>query len=440
MVFKPCKNKSILALIKRKRNNGGHRLRIVQKYGGTSVADIARLESVALRIKRDVDAGHQIAVVVSAMAGVTNQLVAYTKAFSNIHNSSEHDTVISTGEQITTGLLSLALQQLGLKSRSFMGWQIPIKTNVDHTNAEILTVEPKHLEACLNKGIIPIIAGFQGVTHQRRITTLGRGGSDTTAVAIAAAIKADRCDIYTDVDGVYTADPRVVAKAKKLKQISYLEMLELAAQGAKVLHSRSVETAMRHRVPVHVLSSFNDKPGTDIIGTPPANIARVSGITHSIGWVKIYLETDNFSRSMLKSLNQTIEDADIHTDFFNLHKKDCETLISFLVPKADFAKTIQSLERNDYYSQYKKLHIESDFAKISIIGLSLLGKSGFTQQFLEVIKQVNIPCCLMHFSNTRISFSIKEEAAETIIRILHTEFELDQNNESNIKETMAAWL
>ncbi len=415
-------------------------MRIVQKYGGTSVADIARLENVALRIKRDFDAGHQIAVVVSAMAGVTNQLVAYTKSFSNIQNSSEHDTVISTGEQITTGLLALALQQLGLQSRSFMGWQIPIKTSDDYTNAHVLTIEPAQLEACFKKNVIPVIAGFQGITSQGRIATLGRGGSDTTAVAIAAAIKADRCDIYTDVDGVYTADPRVVNKAQKLNQISYSEMLELAAQGAKVLHSRSVETAMRHLVYVRVLSSFNDQPGTDIMDIPAVNVARISGITHTIGWVMIQLETDNFNVLMIRSLEKTMKDAHILTDSFSVNEESSIIFIRFIVQKADFAKTIQSLEKNEYYSNYKRLHIEPDFAKISIIGLGFLGKSGITQQFLEVIKRVNISSCLTHFSTTRLSFSVKEDYAEDMIQIFHTAFELDQKNESNITETMAARL
>lgn len=416
-------------------------MRIVQKYGGTSVADIARLENVALRIKRSVDAGHQIAVIVSAMAGVTNQLVAYTKAFSNIVNSPEHDAVVSTGEQITTGLLSLALQQLGLKSRSFMGWQIPIKTTADHTNAQILRINPEKLEACLEQGIIPIIAGFQGITNDKRITTLGRGGSDTTAVAIAAAINADRCDIYTDVDGVYTADPRVVTAAKKLDQISYSEMLELAAQGAKVLHSRSVETALKHQVHIRVLSSFNENPGTDIIGThSQLPIARISGITHSSSWVTIHLETDRFITKMFRSLRKTIKSVKTSVDSFSVLAHGTTTRISFLVQKADFAKTIQALEKNYYYPSYKGLHIDPDFAKISIIGLGLVGKNGLTERFLEVIKQINVTSCLTHISGTRISFGVKEEQVIETMRAFHTAFQLDQKNESNITEIMATRL
>lgn len=416
-------------------------MRIVQKYGGTSVADIARLENVALRIKRNIEAGHEIAVVVSAMAGVTNQLVSYTKAFSNIVNSPEHDAVVSTGEQITTGLLSLALQQLGLKSRSFMGWQIPIKTTANHTNAQILHVHPAKLEACLANGIIPIIAGFQGITTNKRITTLGRGGSDTTAVAIAAALNADRCDIYTDVDGVYSADPRVITAAKKLEQISYSEMLELAAQGAKVLHSRSVETALKYKVPVRVLSSFNENSGTDVIGSPSQlPIARLSGITHSGNWVMIHLETEKFTKKIFHSLRKTIKNLKIPFDYFSILESETITRISFLVQKADFAKTIQALEKNYHYPLYKELHIDPDFAKISIIGLGLFGKNGLTEQFLDVIKQINMAFCLTHVSNTRISLCVKEEYAIEMMRIFHTEFQLDQKNESNITEIMATRL
>lgn len=416
-------------------------MRIVQKYGGTSVADIARLENVALRIKRHVEAGHQIAVVVSAMAGVTNQLVSYTKAFSNIINSPEHDAVVSTGEQITTGLLSLALQQLGLQSRSFMGWQIPIRTTTDHTNAKILHVDPAKLEACLQNGIIPVIAGFQGITTNKRITTLGRGGSDTTAVAIAAAIQADRCDIYTDVDGVYTADPRMIIAARKLEKISYTEMLELAAQGAKVLHSRSVETAMKHRVPVRVLSSFNENRGTDVIGMPSQlPTARLSGITHSDNWIMVHLETERFTKKLFRSLQKTIKALKIPMDHFSILESEAITRISFLVPKADFAKTIQALEKNCPSPLYKNLHIDPDFAKISLIGLALFEKNGLTERFLEVIKQINIASCLTHVSNTRISLCVKEEYAVEMMRVFHTEFQLDQKNESNITETMATRL
>jgi aspartate kinase len=402
-------------------------LRIIQKYGGTSVADIARLENVALRIKKTLEAGHEVAVVVSAMAGMTNQLVSYTKSFSNVINSPEHDAVVSTGEQITTGLLSLALQQLGLKSRSFMGWQIPIQTTTHHTNARILRIDPLKLNSCLVKGIIPIIAGFQGITRNKRITTLGRGGSDTTAVAIAAALQADRCDIYTDVDGVYTADPRIIPTAKKLGQITYFEMLELAAQGAKVLHSRSVETALKHKIPVRVLSSFNENSGTDVIeDASPFPMTILRGITHTGKWVMIHLETEKFRKKGLDSLYQKIKNLKISWDYFSVFDSDAITRISFLVQKADFAKTIQALEKKTRHFSYKRLYIDPDFAKISLVGLGLFGKKGLTEQFLEVIKQRSRALYLIYVSNTRISFCVKEEYAIEMMGIFHTEFQLDQ--------------
>ena len=416
-------------------------MRIVQKFGGTSVADIARLENVALRVKREVDQGHQVAVVVSAMAGVTNQLVGYTKAFSNIQNSPEHDAVISTGEQITTGLLALALQQLGLAARSFMGWQIPIYTTATHTNAQITHINPAALEDCFDQGVIPIIAGFQGITLEGRLTTLGRGGSDTTAVAIAAAVKADRCDIYTDVEGVYTADPRIVPKAAKLKQISYTEMLELAAQGAKVLHSRSVETALQHQVPVRVLSSFQDKPGTDVLMPPSINsFLRISGITHKEDWVKIQLKTPPFTSPMLQSLHQGFQEAHIETDFINCQQYTDHTVLSFMVKKADFAKTISFLEKNRYDEEYNELRITQDFAKVSIIGINLLKKKDYTQQFLPILRSLNLIGELTHCSNTRLSFSVPQPQAEKFIQYLHTALKLDQEDESRITEIMAARL
>lgn len=415
-------------------------MRIVQKYGGTSVADIARLESVALKIKRDVDAGHEIVVVVSAMAGVTNKLVEYTKAFSNVQPGSEHDVVFSTGEQVTTGLLSLALQQLGLRSRSFMGWQLPIQTTIDHTNAQILSVDPEKLEACLRKGIVPIIAGFQGVTVSQRLTTLGRGGSDTTAVAVAAAIRADRCDIYTDVDGIYTADPRIVNVARKLDQISYLEMLELAAQGAKVLHSRSVETALKHGVHLRVLSSFNEGPGTEIIGETPSDITRISGITHSAGWVVLHLDLDLFTPQVFYSLRQSISEAGIGIDSFLVQETFPGARISFLVQKPDFAKAIQTLEKGSDHSLYKSLHIEPNFARISIIGLNLFGKNGKTEHFLELIKQIGTSSCLTWFSHNRLSVGVREEAVADVIQTFHKSFGLDQKDGSDIKEIMATGL
>ncbi|MGI4811494.1 MAG: aspartate kinase, partial [Janthinobacterium lividum] len=236
--------------------------RIVMKFGGTSVADLDRIRNVALKVKREVDAGNEVAVVVSAMSGVTNQLVAWCQSLAPLHDQREYDSVVATGEQVTAGLTAIALQALGVESRSWAGWQIPLQTDDAHGRARITAVEGEALLAEMQAGRVPVVAGFQGIGPSERITTLGRGGSDTSAVALAAGLKADRCDIYTDVDGIYTTDPRIVARARKLDRISYEEMLELASVGAKVLQTRSVELAMKQRVRVQVLSSFEDRPGT----------------------------------------------------------------------------------------------------------------------------------------------------------------------------------
>ncbi|MCW8863164.1 MAG: aspartate kinase, partial [Rhodospirillales bacterium] len=236
--------------------------RIVQKFGGTSVGDVERIKNVARRVKKEVDAGNEVAVVVSAMAGVTNQLVDYVSNVSSVYDAREYDIVVSSGEQVTSGLLALALQDLGIAARSWQGWQIPIRTDGVHSKARIEGIETEELIARMQKGEVVVVPGFQGLAPDNRVTTLGRGGSDTSAVALAAALKADRCDIYTDVDGVYSTDPRIVPKARKLERITYEEMLEMASLGAKVLQTRSVEMAMKHSVRVQVLSSFEDTPGT----------------------------------------------------------------------------------------------------------------------------------------------------------------------------------
>ncbi|MGH6981426.1 MAG: aspartate kinase, partial [Stellaceae bacterium] len=239
--------------------------RIVMKVGGTSVATIERIRAVAQRVKREAEAGHEVAVVVSAMAGVTDQLVAWTREAASHPDQREYDSVVATGEQVTSGLTALALQELGLKARSWLGWQVPLETDATHGKARIRSIPLDGLRRGLASGEIGVVAGFQGVAPDGRVTTLGRGGSDTSAVALAAALEAERCDIFTDVDGVYTSDPRIVAKARKLDKITYEEMLEFASQGAKVLQTRSVEVAMNHRVRVQVLSSFSDAPGTLVV-------------------------------------------------------------------------------------------------------------------------------------------------------------------------------
>jgi len=262
--------------------------RIVMKFGGTSVADIERIRAVAQRVKREVDAGADVAVVVSAMSGVTNQLVDWVRSISRLHDAREYDAVVASGEQVTSGLTALALQELGVPARSWHGWQIPIRTNDAHGKARIEGIDTVEIDKRFQQGMVAVVAGFQGLGPDNRVTTLGRGGSDTTAVALAAALKADRCDIFTDVDGVYTTDPRIVAKARKLDKITYEEMLEMASLGAKVLQIRSVEMAMKHRVRLQVLSSFNDAPGTlvvdeeEIVEQEPQHAVRHDVVVHRV--------------------------------------------------------------------------------------------------------------------------------------------------------------
>ena len=264
--------------------------RIVQKFGGTSVADIERIKAVARRVKREVDAGNEVAVVVSAMAGATNQLVGWTNAMGEIPDPKEYDVVVASGEQVTAGLTALALQGLGVRARSFLGWQLPVRTDRAHGKARIEAIPSDALIAGMKSGEVAVVAGFQGVAADGRVTTLGRGGSDTSAVALAAALGAERCDIFTDVDGVYTTDPRIVAKAKKLDKITYEEMLEMASLGAKVLQTRSVELAMNHRVRVQVLSSFTEAPGTLVVDEEEIVEKQVvSGIAYSRDEAKITL-------------------------------------------------------------------------------------------------------------------------------------------------------
>ena len=265
--------------------------RIVQKFGGTSVADLDRIRNAACRVKREVEAGNEVAVVVSAMAGATNQLVEWTRQVNRLHDAREYDVVVAAGEQVTAGLMALSLQALGVNARSWLGWQIPIRTDEVHGKARIETIDTAELEQRFAEGQVAVVAGFQGIGPRGRITTLGRGGSDTSAVALAAALKADRCDIFTDVDGVYTTDPRIVAKARKLSKITYEEMLEMASQGAKVLQTRSVEMAMNHRVRLQVLSSFTDVPGTLVVDEDEIVEKQVvSGIAYSRDEAKITVQ------------------------------------------------------------------------------------------------------------------------------------------------------
>jgi aspartate kinase len=407
------------------------------KFGGTSVADIGRLEHVALKVRRQVEAGHQVAVVVSAMAGVTNQLVGYAKALGGRESLPEYDAVVSTGEQITTALLALALQQIGVPAQSFMGWQVPINTDNSHGRATIQSIEPTSFDVCWQQGIVPIVAGFQGVNSHQRITTLGRGGSDTTAVAIAAAVQADRCDIYTDVDGVYTADPRVVPFARKLDEISYAEMLELAAQGAKVLHPRSVGTAMLSNVPVQVLSSFEDKPGTMVTTSAQLGEVGISGITHSIGWLKLTVDLGDKLSTHIKKIRSLLGKADIPHEMMVMNMTQ-GSHIDLFIPQGHLTWVLMVLEEHKIASE-SHISVMADLAKVTLVGRGLIRENGYSQKLLQAMKNLDFSTYLATLTAQKFSIGVHEAQACELVRYLHYHFNLDQINDNSPK-TMAAGL
>jgi aspartate kinase len=341
--------------------------RIVLKFGGTSVRDIDRIKSVALRVKREVDAGHEIAVVVSAMAGVTNQLVDWVGQISRLHDAREYDAVVASGEQVTAGLVALALQDIGVNARSWLGWQIPLHTDGVHGKARIAEIPTAEIERRFAEGQVAVVAGFQGIGPDQRITTLGRGGSDTSAVALAAALKADRCDIFTDVDGVYTADPRIVTKARKLDRITYEEMLEMASQGAKVLQTRSVEMAMNHSVRVQVLSSFVDAPGTLVVDEDEIVEQQVvSGIAYSRDEAKVTLLRVADRPGVAASIFGPLADHSINVDMIvqNVSEDGRATDLTFTVAKSDLERALAVLEQSRESLGFDQLKPDSNVVKI----------------------------------------------------------------------------
>lgn len=401
--------------------------RIVQKFGGTSVADIGRLEKVSLKIKREVDDGHQVAVVVSAMAGVTNRLVHYATSLAGQGMNAEYDVIIAAGEQVTSGLLALALCQIGIPARSLLAWQIPILTDTIHGSARIQKIDPQRLEECWSMGFIPVIAGFQGLSNEGRLTTLGRGGSDTTAVALAAALKADRCDIYTDVTGVYTADPRIVPNAQKLKEISYEEMFELSAQGAKVLQTRSVETAMDHQVRVRVLSSFLDEVGTEIVpDNMLSNTVHVSGITHRVDESRITLKNVKNETQAVAAIFETLDRADVHIDMVvqNVSLDECVD-ITFTALKGEIPRVVQGLQEiKDIF--YDDLILDPNVAKITVVGVGLQRRLGIASLMFKTLAEMGVSPQVISCSGIKVSVLVDETVAEDAVRALHRAYGLDK--------------
>ena len=402
--------------------------RIVMKFGGTSVGDIARIKNVAGRIKAEVEAGHEVAAVVSAMAGQTNQLIDWTRETSMLHDAREYDAVVSSGEQVTVGLLAMALQQMGVSARSWLGWQVPIRTDDVHGSARILGIEADELVVRLGQGQVPVVAGFQGLGPDNRITTLGRGGTDTTAVALAAALQADRCDIYTDVEGVFTADPRIVTQARKLARITYEEMLEMASQGAKVLQTRSVELAMNHRVRVQVLSSFTDAPGTLVVDEDEiVEQAVVSGITYSSDEAKVTLLDVADRPGVAAAVFGPLADANINVDMIvqSASEDGAKTDITFTVRRADLERTLEEVAKVKDEIGHTSLISDANVVKVSVIGIGMRSHAGVAQQMFRALAEKGINIHGSSTSEIKISVLVDADYTELAVRTLHTVYGLD---------------
>jgi len=402
--------------------------RIVMKFGGTSVGDVDRIKNVARRVKNEVDEGNEVAVVVSAMSGVTNQLVDWCKQIAPLHDAREYDTVVATGEQVTIGLLAMALQELGVDARSWCGWQLPIETDGVHGKARILSIDTEEMVRRMLKGQVAVMAGFQGLGPDNRISTLGRGGSDTSAVALAAALKADRCDIYTDVDGVYTTDPRIVTKAKKLDKITYEEMLELASVGAKVLQTRSVEMAMKHRVRVQVLSSFIDAPGTLVCDEDEiVEKELVSGIAYSRDEAKITLVRVPDQPGVAASIFGPLAEAAVNVDMIvqNVSEDGNSTDLTFTVGKADLDRAKKVIEDARNKLSFERVVADPAVVKVSVIGVGMRSHAGIAQKMFETLAAEGINIQVISTSEIKISVLINEKYTELALRALHTAYGLD---------------
>ena len=402
--------------------------RLVQKYGGTSVGDINRIKAVAQRIKAAVDDGYQVAVVVSAMAGVTDRLAGWVSEAAALHDAREYDAVVATGEQVTSGLLALALQDIGIQARSWHGWQLPLHTDGEHGSARILSLDTEQIESRLEAGQVAVIAGFQGLSPEGRITTLGRGGSDTSAVALAAALGAERCDICTDVDGVYTADPRIVSAAHRLDKITYEEMLEMASQGAKVLQTRAVALAMRHRVRLQVLSSFTDTPGTLVVDEDEiVEEQMVCGIAYSRDEAKITLVGVQDKPGVAAAIFGPLADANVNVDMIvqNVSADGSRTDLTFTVATADLARTVALLEDAGRGFEYKSLSADGNVVKVSVIGVGMRSHAGVATLMFQTLADKGINIQVISTSEIKISILIAEEYLELALRALHSAYGLD---------------
>ncbi|RVT41771.1 aspartate kinase [Sphingobium algorifonticola] len=411
--------------------------RIVMKFGGTSMAGMERIRNVAARVKHVVSQGNEVAVVVSAMAGETDRLVGFCREASALYDPAEYDVVVASGEQVTSGLLAMTLKAMGVDARSWLGWQLPIRTIEAHAKARISDIETGALIAAMSSGQVAVIPGFQGMMDDGRISTLGRGGSDTSAVAVAAALKADRCDIYTDVDGVYTTDPRIVARARKLDMVTYEEMLELASVGAKVLQTRSVGLAMKEGVRVQVLSSFDDPtqddlPGTLIVSEQELEDSKmerqlITGIAHDKNEAKIILTRVPDKPGAVASIFSPLAEASINVDMIiqNDSKDKEETDVTFTVPRADLARSVDLLESLKDQIGFYRIITDVEVAKISVVGVGMRSHAGVAATMFRTLADRGINIEAISTSEIKVSVLIDEDETELAVRVLHTAYGLD---------------
>ncbi|MEM9287785.1 MAG: aspartate kinase [Pseudomonadota bacterium] len=401
---------------------------VVMKFGGTSVGDLERIENVATRVKAAVDAGDHVAVVVSAMAGETDRLVSLARAASPMHDAREYDVIVSSGEQVSSGLVAMTLQRLGVNARSWMGWQIPMHTSGVHGAARILDIEPALLKERVTGGQVAVVAGFQGIGPDGRVATLGRGGSDTSAVALAAALKADRCDIYTDVDGVYTTDPRIVAGARKISRISYEEMLEMASLGTKVLQTRSVELAMKENVRLQVLSSFANEPGTLVCGEDEiVEQELVTGLAYTKAETKITLIGVPDSPGTSAAVFGPLADANINVDMIiqNISEDGTQTDMTFTVPVADHDRAIAAMDALQSDIGFNRIVSDKNISKISVVGIGMRSHAGVAAKMFRALSEKQINIQAISTSEIKISVLVSEDYTELALRALHTAYGLD---------------
>jgi len=408
--------------------------RIVMKFGGTSMAGIERIRAVAERVRREAEGGNQVAVVVSAMAGETDRLVQLCREAAALYDPREYDVVVASGEQVTSGLLAITLQGMGLNAKSYMGWQLPIRAS-GHSSALIEGIDVEVLERVFDDGGIAIIPGFQGVTSDGAVATLGRGGSDTSAVALAAAMKADRCDIYTDVDGVYTTDPRIVPQARKLDLITYEEMLELASVGAKVLQTRSVGLAMRRNIPLRVLSSFEDGPGTLIVGDDYGKATRdkhmernvITGIAHDKNEAMVTLTGLPDRAGTVAAIFAPLAKANVDVDMIvqSVPRPGEPSLLTFTVPRASLTHSVAELEQRKAEIGFDEILTQTNVVKVSAVGVGMRSNAGIAAKMFETLAERGINILAITTSEIKVSVLIPEEYTELAVRILHTAYGLD---------------